>query len=249
MKEPMPLTKKLTGLIILIFSFPLLACGQEVLRTDNEAAVKIDQYFTELAKQEKFNGNVLVALGDRVVLKKAYNLPREMKGLATSVDRQLMIASVAKLFVKLAFLKLEEQGGIKLDDKLNKFIPDFPNGDKITIRHLVNHTSGLPRELANREKLSDVTLEKLVELAKQEKLQFEPGAETLYSNVAYQMLLYILNKTAAGGYEKFVEKNLLKAFGMPNTYQYNSASRKVFPWFRVERQEDCSCRCERIGKV
>lgn len=217
----MTLTRKLACLVILVLSIPLLASGQEVLLADNQAAIKIDQYFTELAKQEKFNGTVLVALGDKVVLKKAYNLPTDVKGLGTSVDNQLMIASVAKLFVKLAFLKLEEQGEISLNDKLNKFIPDFPNGDKITVRHLVTHTSGLPRELTNREKLSDVSLEKLIELAKKEKLEFEPGAETLYSNIGYQMLLHILAKTAPGGYEKFIDKNLLEPYSMSNTYEYN----------------------------
>jgi len=213
--------KKIGFLIILFFSIQLLASGQEVFLAENQNAVKINEYFSELAKQEKFNGNVLVALEDKIILKKSYNLPVNIEGLKTSLDNQLMIASVAKLFVKFAFLKSEEQGRIKLDDKLNKFIPDFPNGEKITVRHLVNHTSGLPRELADREKLSDVTLEKLVGLAKKEKLQFEPGADTLYSNVGYQMLLYILSKTAVGGYENFINKNLLKPFAMSNTYEYN----------------------------
>lgn len=224
----MPITKKLAWLLILTCSIPLFASAQEVMRADDQVAVKIDQYFTELAKQEKFNGTVLVALGDRVLVKKAYNLPGGITGMATSVDKQLMIASVAKLFVKLAFLKLEDQGGIRLDDKLNKFIPDFPNGDNISVRHLVTHTSGLPRELTDREKLSDVTLEKLVELAKKEKLQFEPGAETLYSNIGYQMLLYILSKTVSGGYEQFTDKSLFKPFGMPNTYEYNFRKPKNF---------------------
>ena len=121
----MPLTRKLACLLILIFSVPLLASGQEVFLADNQAAVKIDQYFTELAKQEKFNGTVLVALGDTVVLKKAYNLPTDVKGLETSVDNQLMIASVAKLFVKLAFLKLEEQGGIKTQRQAEQIYSRF----------------------------------------------------------------------------------------------------------------------------
>jgi CubicO group peptidase (beta-lactamase class C family) len=220
--------KKIVFLVILFFSIQLLVSGQEVFLAENQTAVKINEYFSELAKQEKFNGNVLVALEDKIILKKSYNLPANIEGLKTSLNNQLMIASVAKLFVKFAFLKLEEQGRIKADDKLNKFIPDFPNGEKITIGHLVNHTSGLPRELTNREKLSDVTLEKLVGLAKREKLQFEPGADTLYSNVGYQMLLYILSKTAVGGYENFINKNLLKPFAMSNTYEYNYKKPKRF---------------------
>jgi len=220
--------KKLAISVVLFFSIQIAVLGQEIFLSENQTAVKMNEYFTELAKQEKFNGNVLVALEDKVILKRSYNLPANIENLKTSVDNQLMIASVAKLFVKYAFLKLEEQGRIKLDDKLNKFIPDFPDGDRITIRHLMSHTSGLPRELADREKLKDVTLEKLVVLAKKEKLQFEPGADTLYSNVGYQMLLYILSKAAEDGYENFIRKNLLKPFAMPNTYEYNYKKPKKF---------------------
>jgi CubicO group peptidase (beta-lactamase class C family) len=220
--------KKIGLFIILFFSIQATVSGQEVFLTENKTAVKINEYFSELAKQEKFNGNVLIALGDKIVLRKSYNIPADIAGLKTSPDKQLMIASVAKLFVKFAFLKLVEQGKIKLDDSLNKFLPDFPNGNKITIRHLVNHKSGLPRELTDREKLKDVTLEKIVELAKKEKLQFEPGADTLYSNVGYQMLLYILSKAAPGGYENFMKKNLLIPFAMSNTYEYNYKNPKNF---------------------
>jgi CubicO group peptidase (beta-lactamase class C family) len=220
--------KKIGLFIILFFSIQAAVLGQEIFLTENQTAVKINEYFSELAKQEKFNGNVLVALGEKIVLKKSYNIPANIAGLKTSPDKQLMIASVAKLFVKFAFLKLEEQGRIKLDDSLNKFLPDFPNADKITISHLVNHKSGLPRELTNREMLKDVTLEKIVELAKKEKLQFEPGADTLYSNIGYQMLLYILSKAAPGGYENFMKKNLLIPFAMSNTYEYNYKNPKNF---------------------
>jgi CubicO group peptidase (beta-lactamase class C family) len=188
--------KKIALLFILLFSFQLVVSGQEVFLSENQTAGRINEYFTELTKQEKFNGNVLVSLGDKIILKKSYNISANINGLKTSPDKQLMIASVAKLFVKFAFLKLAEQGKIKLDDTLNKFIPDFPKGDKITVGHLINHKSGLPRELNNREKLKDVTLEKTVELAKKETLQFEPGTDTLYSNVGYQTLLYILSKGA-----------------------------------------------------
>jgi CubicO group peptidase (beta-lactamase class C family) len=65
-------------------------------------------------------------------------------------------------------------------------------------------------------------------LAKKEKLQFEPGSDTLYSNIGYQMLLHILSKTAPGGYENFMKKNLLKPFRMPNTYEYNYQTPKNF---------------------
>ena len=222
-----PQTSARLFLLTLFCLFGTTSFGQEVFLSENQTAVKINEYFTELASQEKFNGNVLIALEDKIILKKSYNISANVGGLKTSVDNQLMIASVAKLFVKFAFLKLEEQGKIKLDDKLSKFIPDFPNGERITIRHLVNHTSGLPRELADREKLNDVTLEKLVGLAKNEKLQFEPGTDTLYSNVGYQMLLYILSRQT-GDYEKFMRKNLLKPFAMSNTYEYNYKKPKNF---------------------
>ena len=220
--------KRFAIFLILFFSIQIIALGQEVFLSENQTAVKINEYFSELAKQEKFSGNVLVALQDKIILKKNYSIRANIDGLKSSLDKQFMIASVAKLFVKFAFLKLAEHGRINLDDKLNKFISDFPNGDRITIRHLITHTSGLPRELTGRENLNDVTLEKIIVLAKNEKLQFAPGSDTLYSNIGYQMLLYILSKAAPGGYENFVKKNLLKPFAMSNTYEYNYKKPKNF---------------------
>ena len=221
--------KRFAIFLILFFSIQTAVSGQEIPPRKNQTAVKINEYFTELARQEKFNGNVLVALGDKVILKRNYSISAlSAPGLETSLGNQFMIASVAKLFVKFAFLKLEAQGKVNLEDKLNKFISDFPNGNMITVRHLINHSSGLPRELTDREKLNDVTLEKIIELAKQEKLQFEPGSETLYSNIGYQMLLYVLSKAAPGGYENFMKKNLLKPFAMSNTYEYNYKKPKNF---------------------
>ena len=214
--------------LVLFVSITPAIFSQANLRSESKAAVKINEYFSELAKQQKFNGNVLVALDDRVILKKSYNMPAGIERLKASPDKQFMIASVAKLFVKFAFLKLEEQGRIKLDDKLSKYIPDFPDGDRITIGQMVDHRSGLPRELEGREKLKDVTLERIVELAKKEKLQFVPGTDTLYSNIAYQMLLYILSKAAPQGYEKFIQQNLLGPFKMSGTYEYNYKKPKNF---------------------
>lgn len=220
--------KRLGIFLTLFFSIKFIVLGQEIFLSENPSALKINEYFTELAKQEKFNGNVLVALDDKIVLKKSYNLPSDIKGLKTSLDNQLMIASVAKRFVKFAFLHLEEQGRINLDDKLNKFIPDFPNGERIAVRQLINHSSGLPRELSDRENLNDVTLVKIVGLAKKEKLQFEPGSETLYSNIGYQILLHIISKAAPDGYESFMKKSMLKPFAMSDTYEYNYKKPKKF---------------------
>ena len=220
--------KRFTVLLILLFSIQSILFAQEIFRSENRTAVKIDQYFNELARQEKFSGNVLVALGDKVILKKNYSIDQGVGNLKTSLDKQFMIASVAKLFVKFAFLKLEQQGRIRLDDKLSKFVPDFPNADQITVRQLIDHRSGLPRELTDRQNLKDVTLEKVVELAKKEKLQFAPGSDTLYSNIGYQMLLYILSRAAPGGYENFIRKNLLRPLSMPDTYEYNYKKPKNF---------------------
>ena len=123
---------------------------------------------------------------------------------------------------------MKEQGRIDYDDPLNKFVPDFPNGHKITVRHLIDHTSGLPRELNDRESLKTVRIEQVVELAKKEKLQFEPGSDTLYSNIGYQTLLYVLSKAATKGYEHFIDKNLLEPFGMHDTGEFNLKTPKNF---------------------
>lgn len=184
---------------------------------------ELDQYFTALTDLKNFNGNVKIAKNNTILLDKTYNIQEADKALGVNKNSKFIIASVSKIFVKYGILKLAEQGKLKLSDTLNKYIPEFPSGEKITIEHLLFHQSGLPREIKDYENYDHLSLEKIIELAQQESLQFEPGTQTLYSNVGYFILHYIIGKLSDKGYWNFIQTEIIKKYKLKNTGEFNSA--------------------------
>jgi len=195
----------------------------------NNLSYKLDEYFSALTSLKNFNGNVIISQHGRILLDKTYNIAGETDSLKVTADSKFIIASVSKVFIKFSILKLVEMKKIQLTDKLNKFIPDFPNGEKITIEQLMHHQSGLPRELTNNDSYDSLSLSKIVELAKSEKLLFEPGTQTLYSNVGYFLLHYIIDKTSSNGYLTFVQNEIFKKMKLSNTFEFNST--RLIPKF------------------
>lgn len=206
-----------TFLLIFIFANSF---GQT--KKDN-TSYKLDEYFSALTSLKNFNGNVIIARHGRVLLNKTYNITGETDSLRVTAGSTFIIASVSKVFIKFSILKLVELNKIQLTDKLNKFIPDFPNGEKITIEHLLHHQSGLPRELTNNDSYNSLSLSQIAELAKSEKLLFEPGTQTLYSNVGYFLLHYIIDKTSDNGYLTFLQNEIFQKMKLRNTLEFNSA--------------------------
>lgn len=192
-------------------------------QTTNESLkYKLDEYFSALTDLKNFNGNVIIEKQGQVLLDKTYNITGERDSLIVTRDSKFIIASVSKLFIKFSILKLVDLNKIQLTDHLNKFIPDFPNGSLITIEQLMHHQSGLPRELTNYDTYDSLSLSKIVELAKLEKLQFAPGTQTLYSNVGYFLLHYIIDKTSRNGYLAFMQNEIFKKMKLTNTLEFNS---------------------------
>jgi CubicO group peptidase (beta-lactamase class C family) len=190
-------------------------------KTDSE---KLDEYFKALTAIKNFNGNVIVARKANILLDKSYNITENVNGLKIDKDSKFIIASVSKIFVKYAILKLAELNKLKLSDNLDKYIPGFEYGNKITIEQLMYHQSGLPRELKDYEKYENISMAQTIEFARKEKLQFEPGTQTLYSNIGYLLLHYIIDKVS-GNYWDFMNKNILQKYQMKNTGEFNAINK------------------------
>lgn len=186
----------------------------------------LNQYYSQLVKLNQFNGNVIIAKNNKILLQSTFNLKDIEDSFKVSPQSKFIIASVSKVFIKTAILKLQEKGKLKLSDSINKYIPDFPNGNKITIEHLLLHKSGLPRELADYEKYDNITLNQAVELAKKEQLVFEPNTQTAYSNIGYFLLHYIIGKVSGKGYFKFMQEDIFNKLNLKNTFEYNRAENK-----------------------
>jgi CubicO group peptidase (beta-lactamase class C family) len=210
--------KRISTILLLI----LLSIRVNGQTNNDNLNYKLDEYFTALTKLKNFNGNVMIAKHGQLLLDKTYNIEEETNGLKVTKDSKFIIASVSKLFIKFSILRLVELKKIKLTDNLTTLIPDFPNAEKITIEQLMHHQSGLPRELTTKDSYDSLSLSKIVELAKLEKLQFEPGSQTLYSNVGYFLLHHIIDISSNNGYLDFIQNEIFNKMKLNNTLEFNS---------------------------
>lgn len=206
--------------------FPFLFCSAVIFgqTPDDSLTSRLDDYFTSLTNLKQFNGNVIVSKNGNMLLDKSFNLTGENDSLKVDRESKFIIASVSKVFIKFGILKLAEMKKLQLSDKINRYIPDFPDAGKISIEHLLYHQSGLPRELTRKEEFDSLSLSKIIELAKEEKLQFEPGLQTLYSNVGYFLLHYIIDITSDSGYLNFIQDEIFRKMNLTNTLEFNSAA-------------------------
>jgi CubicO group peptidase (beta-lactamase class C family) len=121
-------------------------------------------------------------------------------------------------------LKLQEEGKLSINDKLSKYIPDFPRGDEVTLRHLLTHTSGIHSYTDEPDFWSRVTnattTGAIIELIKKYPYDFDPGTKWRYDNSGYLLLGYIVEKVSGQSYGDFLSENFFQPLGMTNTGVY-----------------------------
>jgi len=110
---------------------------------DKEIASRIQAYLQPFSEAGNMIGTVLVARGGRILFRQSYGMANYELGVPNSSVTRYHIASVSKPFTAAAILQLQEQGH-SVSDKVSKYVPDFPNGERITLDHLLTHRSGIP---------------------------------------------------------------------------------------------------------
>src|ERR1700675_4716557 len=184
-----------------------------------EDLARMEQVVQSYVSDKKFMGSVLVARGDEVLLSKGYGSANLEWNIPNSPATKFRLGSVTKQFTAASILLLEERGKLKTDDLVKKYMPDAPAAwDKITIFHLLTHTSGIPNftgfaEYGPTESLP-TTPEKLVARFRDRPLDFQPGEKWSYSNSGYVLLGYLLEKVSGETYEKFLQANIFGPLGM-----------------------------------
>ncbi|MCB8932912.1 MAG: beta-lactamase family protein [Fimbriimonadaceae bacterium] len=170
------------------------------------------------AASDGFSGSVLVVHGGKSVLSKGYGFADPKAGRKVTPSTIFSIGSVTKWFTALVTLRLEQDGKLKLSDPIARLIDHVPaDKRRITIEQLLAHTAGLgdyidrPGEGGDFAKIDRATALKRI-LA--EKLKFEPGTKTEYSNVGYTLLAMILEKASGQSYEECVRNLIFKPAGM-----------------------------------
>lgn len=212
-----------TIIALLIVSTSLSSCSS-VPQLTTEAS--IDAIMAEYAAPNVPGAAVLVMDKDSVVFRKAYGLADVNDGIPVTTATNFRLASVTKQFTAMAVLLLKEQGKLSLEDKILKFFPDFPlYGKEITVRMLLNHTSGVwDYEAFVPDTQTAQVLDKdcLSLMFKAESLYFPAGTRYQYSNTGYALLALIVERTSGQRFADFVQQQIFSRAGMTTTVAYEN---------------------------
>lgn len=192
--------------------------------TEKEIVNELDAFMQKLIQTDVFSGVVSLAKDGKVIFNKAYGEANKDFGILNRTDTKFNLASLNKMFTSIAVAQLVEQGKLSYDDSLSKFMPDFPTkeaAEKIKIKHLLTHSSGLGSYSVKASRQSVRTVDDFLKLGKDDKLAFEPGTNQQYSNNAFLVLGKVIEKASGQSYFDYVRENIYRRAGMTNTDAYD----------------------------
>jgi CubicO group peptidase (beta-lactamase class C family) len=192
--------------------------------SDPQETKKVDEVFADLAKPGSPGCALAVARDGKIVFEHGYGLANIEEDVAITPHTVFDIGSTSKQFTAASILLLEQQGKLSVDDDVRKYIPELPDyGHKITLLHLLNHTSGIRDYLALFElagvHIDSVTTDEdaLGVIVRQKNLNFEPGSEWLYSNSGFFLLSLVVKRVSGQSLADFAATNIFKPLGMTHT--------------------------------
>jgi CubicO group peptidase (beta-lactamase class C family) len=207
----------------------LLPC---VLFGQNKTA-QLDSLFTALHNNKKFNGNILVAEKGSIVYQNSFGVANEQTGEKLNEHSIFELASVSKQFTAMAIVLLKEKGKLAYEDKISKYIPEFIGYSKnISIKNLLQHTSGLPEYAAILDSLlidstwdtktNIATNKDIIQIFAKHKptLLFAPNTKWQYSNTGYALLASIIEKASGKTYASFLKENIFNPLQMTHSFVY-----------------------------
>ena len=212
-----------SGILFLTSAFPGPAQSRSRQpKNSGQITTKVDAYMKPVLDVNGFTGFVMVINHGKVLLSKGYGMANYELGVPNTAQTKFHLASVSKTFTAAAIMLLEERGLLKVTDPLTKFILDYPQGEKITIHHLLTNTSGIANinnfpEYNNWSKFPHTPAD-LLELFKHQPLDFEPGSRGYTeSNSNYNLLAYIIEKLSGKAYGEFLRESIFAPLGMKDT--------------------------------
>ncbi len=191
---------------------------------------KVAQLVEKYAEYGQFNGSILVSQHGKVIYKKAFGMANIELNAPNQADTKYRLASVSKQFTAMLTLQLVQQGKLDLHAPVTTYLPDYPKaqGQKITLHHLLTHSSGIPNFTSFREYRDKIMRnphrpEELVRLFDTLPLEFEPGQKFNYSNSGYVLLGYIIEKVSGQSYEQCLKDRIFTPLKMNNSgYDHNN---------------------------
>src|ERR1041385_3851643 len=182
---------------------------------------QLDSFITPFANANEFAGVVVAAENGKIIYERAFGLANADFKIPNQLNTRIGIASITKYMTLVILTRLVEAKQVALSDKLSKYIPDFPNGDKITIEMLARHRSGIPHRVMPPEAESVAyTSAEFVEKVKQAKLLFEPGTSNLYSSAGYSTLARAMEIASGKSYGQLLQEYVFAPAGMTESVNF-----------------------------
>src|SRR6201987_724326 len=218
-------TEKPVRMVRFVVLVAIAAAGwSEAARAQDKKIAAVDEVFADVAKPGSPGCALAVARGGRIIYENGYGLANIEENVSITPQSVFDIGSTSKQFTAASILLLEKQGKLSVNDDIRKYLPEIPDyGHKITILHVLNHTSGLRDYLALFElagiNTDSVTTDEdaLAIIANQKALNFEPGSEWLYSNSGFFLLSGIVKRVSGKTLAQFAAENIFTPLEMAQT--------------------------------
>ena len=217
----------LVSLIFIYFS----SCNQNVSSLTCSQANKYSEFISCMKSKGLSTGNILVYEKGEIVFQSSNGLRAIDPIDSLTLNSQFRLASVSKQFTSVAVMKLKQEGKLDYDQKVSSILNDFPH-DNITIKHLLQHTSGIadyikiinqnyvPQNSTKRNILGNNEILDIF-YNSNPKLKFQPGEKYEYSNTGYLVLASIVEEVSKQHFREFLKENIFDPLNMNNTLLYS----------------------------
>ncbi len=216
---------KRTGLLVLVMAIAavLQVRAQVVDTIDPALKARIDRIAAQVLEQRGVpSASVAVVQGGKVVYTHAYGLAHLKPDVQATSEMRYSIGSVSKQFTAAAILILQEQGKLKLDDAVGKYVPGLTRGDEVTIRQILSHTSGYqdywPEDYLMTPMMQPESAQAILDTWAKKPLDFEPGTKWQYSNTNFVIAGLIVEKVSGEKLMDFLGEHIFRPLGMKSVW-------------------------------
>ena len=214
--------------IRILIAFALLILSGGVFAQNLFDKAKLDNYFDKLEENNKFMGSVAVAKNGEIIYTKAIGYADVENKVKATEKSKYRIGSASKSFTAVLVLKAVEEKKIDLDQTIDKWFPTIANSQKITVRHLLSHRSGIHDFTHDDDYLDWCTQPKteneMLAIIEKGGSDFEPDSKSDYSNSNYVLLTYMLEKTFSKPYSDLLQEYIVKPIGLTDTYIFGKTN-------------------------
>jgi CubicO group peptidase (beta-lactamase class C family) len=212
-----------------------LAASATLLVAQDDTSGRIDELLKQWSKATTPGAAVSVIKEGKLVFQKGYGTANLEYGVAITPDTIFHVASVSKQFTAMSIVLLEQDGKLSLDDDVHKYLTELPDyGHRLTIRNLLQHTSGIRDQWQTLGlagwRLDDVITQKQIlrMLFRQRELNFEPGTKHVYSNGGFTLLAEIVARASGKPLPEFCDERIFRPLGMIHTH-FHDDHRRIVP--------------------